>query len=139
MAPPHPLLQVIAHGVPLVRLRPDPAILSPNPRYFQTIQGLMNISGPAVGAYLPGHGGLRVPCPSQEPAAAAGSAQAVLAAHAAAPRKASSPAEPFRTRPTPARLCCLPTSPPPDRRGPHRPPRHPRPAHFHRLPTLLRR
>ncbi|KAL4421970.1 hypothetical protein ABPG77_010993 [Micractinium sp. CCAP 211/92] len=41
--------QVIAHGVPLVRLRPDPAILSPDPRYFQTIQGLMNISGPAVG------------------------------------------------------------------------------------------
>ncbi|KAL4431087.1 hypothetical protein ABPG75_006343 [Micractinium tetrahymenae] len=40
--------EVNANGVPLLRLRPDPSILKPDPRYFQTIQGLMNISGPAV-------------------------------------------------------------------------------------------
>lgn len=40
--------EVVANGVPLLRLRPDPSILRPDPRYFQTIQGLMNISGPAV-------------------------------------------------------------------------------------------
>lgn len=51
--------QVVVNGVPLLRLRPDPSILRPDPRYYQTIQGLMNISGPAVGACTPptGHQG----------------------------------------------------------------------------------
>lgn len=44
------------HGVDLLRFVPTEGAAAPDPRYFQTIQGLMNITSPQAGgacaAYL---------------------------------------------------------------------------------------
>lgn len=37
---------VSVHGVPVLRFRPDPAQREPDPRYYQDIQGLMNVTVP---------------------------------------------------------------------------------------------
>lgn len=43
------LLQVRLEGIPLLRLRADPAQGNPDPRFFQTIRGLMNVTSPTAG------------------------------------------------------------------------------------------
>jgi lysosome membrane protein 2/scavenger receptor class B protein 1 len=35
-------------GVPVLRFRPDPAQRAPDPRYFQTVAGLMNVTAPTA-------------------------------------------------------------------------------------------
>jgi hypothetical protein len=42
--PPTP--QVAVRALPALRLTPDPSLAAPDPRYFQTLLGLMNISSP---------------------------------------------------------------------------------------------
>jgi hypothetical protein len=37
-------------GVPLLRLRADPSQGDPDPRFFQAIRGLMNVTAPMAGA-----------------------------------------------------------------------------------------
>ena len=50
-------MQVKLGGVPLLRMRADPAQGDPDPRFFQYIRGLMNVTAPTAGEQ--GRGGGR--------------------------------------------------------------------------------